>query len=520
MNMAVAKEGLSRLSASGSSLAAKVVRFSKPVWRALTFNLMDGIIVPRKDLTVSVEKGCVWVVCGSRFLSKIKIRGARKYAFDEGKYAGPENLASTLILAVKELKASKTGISLSLPRDWTIVRTVELPVTVKETIGDVIGYELDRLTPLSQENAYYDFRILSEGNQKLELIIVAARADLINQYREASKQVGVEVGRVTIKLSNMVALCLFMGSQADSICLETNAFGYEGGVIRDGVLAASFGGAFSDKDQGKVEAVVTSLTPVIDMFRKQGSTPSVLFYEGDSDHIALDKYIDVPVKMFDDNEIKLKLSTDIVGISQSAAGSVVEDLWSGAKGFNLLEKGFTKRVKMPVAISIVLAVLILATWVPYVVLPLQREGKRLEEINRQISIRKDEVRKVEALKKEVEALSDEVASVDRFKESSPMTLGLLKELTTILPKTVWLTRTRITDTTVDVEGYANSASEILPKLEQSPYFRKVEFASPTIRDTRLNADRFVIKMEIEGFGKEAADKPKEGGEKPRDGKKK
>lgn len=31
-----------------------------------------------------------------------------------------------------------------------------------------------------------------------------------------------------------------------------------------------------------------------------------------------------------------------------------------------------------------------------------------------------------------------------------------------------------------------------------PYFKKAEFSSPTFRDTRMNADRFNIKMEIEG----------------------
>jgi hypothetical protein len=38
---------------------------------------------------------------------------------------------------------------------------------------------------------------------------------------------------------------------------------------------------------------------------------------------------------------------------------------------------------------------------------------------------------------------------------------------------------------------------MLPKLEQSGLFKKVEFSSPTIRDTRQNADRFVIKMQME-----------------------
>jgi general secretion pathway protein L len=77
---------------------------------------------------------------------------------------------------------------------------------------------------------------------------------------------------------------------------------------------------------------------------------------------------------------------------------------------------------------------------------------------------------------------------------------MLKELTTILPKSAWLTRVRLTDTAVEIEGYAASATELLPKLEESPFFKKVEFASPTFRDARLNSDRFVIKMEIEGTG--------------------
>jgi len=78
----------------------------------------------------------------------------------------------------------------------------------------------------------------------------------------------------------------------------------------------------------------------------------------------------------------------------------------------------------------------------------------------------------------------------------------------VLPSTVWLTRTRITGETVEIEGYASTATEILPKLEQSKMFRKVEFTSPTIRDVRMNADRFVLKMELEGFEKKGSGEDK------------
>jgi hypothetical protein len=78
-----------------------------------------------------------------------------------------------------------------------------------------------------------------------------------------------------------------------------------------------------------------------------------------------------------------------------------------------------------------------------------------------------------------------------------MTMNILRELTLILPKNAWLSRARITATSVDIEGYSGKATELLSKLEASKYFRKVEFSSPIMRDARMTAERFNIKMEIE-----------------------
>ncbi len=148
-------------------------------------------------------------------------------------------------------------------------------------------------------------------------------------------------------------------------------------------------------------------------------------------------------------------------------------------------------------------------WVLYLISPAKIEEKRLLEIDRQITLRKEEVRKVEALKKEMESLDKEIATINDFKGNRQMALNILKELTTILPKNAWLSRVRVTQTTIELEGYASSATGLLPKLEASPFFKKAEFASPTFRDTRMNADRFNIKMEIEGVKKDEL-KKKEG----------
>jgi Tfp pilus assembly protein PilN len=131
-------------------------------------------------------------------------------------------------------------------------------------------------------------------------------------------------------------------------------------------------------------------------------------------------------------------------------------------------------------------------------MPLQVEEQRLKEIERQIALRKDEVRAVEKLKKEIEDITRETALVDNFRKEKPLYMDIAREITQIIPKNAWLTRVRIAGNLVNLEGYSPSASGLIEVLEASKFFQKVEFASPTFRDARLNTDRFQIKMELEG----------------------
>jgi general secretion pathway protein L len=507
----ISGSAIAKLSAAGADLAAKIGKLRGPAWNALTFPLMEGMIVPKKAVSVSIGRGSLWVVSGSRHLSKIAVKDLRKYTFDEGKYPGPEGLASTVSIALRELKAEGAGVILGIPRDWVIMRTAELPATVKENITDVIAYELDRLTPLSPENAYYDFRITGEDNGRLTLVIVAARADLVNQYIGALREKSIELERITVNLSNMGTFASYVSRDKNPVFVEVGPLEYEGGSFHDNILISSFGESFYEKDErSRIEAVAAALRPVVAAAAKQDDSLPALVCLGEKDCGGLGDRLDVPVRVLSDDDIRQKFLTDKEGISSAAAGGMLESLWTEARGFNLLGKGALDKSKAPMAVTLVLALILLVSLIPYVIVPLQKEERRLAEIDRQISLRKEEVMKAEGLRKEADVLLNEMASIRAFKETRPMALVVLKELTGILPKTAWLTRMKMTETTVDIEGYAASASEILPKLEQSQYFRKVEFASPTVRDTRLNADRFVMKMEIEGFSKEGEEKAKDG----------
>ena len=197
------------------------------------------------------------------------------------------------------------------------------------------------------------------------------------------------------------------------------------------------------------------------------------------------------------------LAISRVVVASPPAGALGTDLNENDGVFigemNLLTRGVHPSPKTPKALTLVLLTVLLALGLFWLVSPLQIQEKRIEAFDREISARKEEVKKIEALKWNLEGVEKDIAVIHAFKTSRPLMVNLIREMTQVLPKNTWLSRVHCTETIVEIEGYAASPTAILPKLEASAYFKKVEFAAPTVRDARMQADRFLIKMEIEGL---------------------
>jgi Tfp pilus assembly protein PilN len=304
----------------------------------------------------------------------------------------------------------------------------------------------------------------------------------------------------------MGTLCQYVEKGDDVLYIEIDKNDYEGALFLDGSINGTLTGSFSsDDEQSKIETISGEILPLLDAVKAQGRPPQIVFLLNGlnpSFQEQLKLQLNLPIKILNGTTMKLKPSGHQKGIPYAATGGVLESLWPKSKGLDLLKKGIYEKQKTPFALTTLLILAILTMWALYLVAPLSIEGKRLKEIERQITLRKDDVKKVEALKKEIETVDTEVSTINNFKGNRPMALDVLKELTTTLPQSTWLTRVRVTETTADIEGYASSATGLIPKLEASKSFKKAEFASPTFRDARQNADRFIIKMEIEGMRQE------------------
>jgi Tfp pilus assembly PilM family ATPase len=224
---------------------------AKPVGRILAFNLAEGIVLPVRAVAVSIEKGGVSIVAGSRFLSRIGVRKALTYGFDDGKQAGPERLASAVSLGLRELGVAKNDVALVIPKEWAVVRIVTLPLAAKEDLADVVAYELDRLTPFSADNAYHDFRFLGEEDGMLKLLLAATRGDLVDQYLDVLRGEGIRVERLVVGVSGLATLCAYGCRSPESICVEVGSNAFQGTLTRSGALSSFFGGPFPRKTRGR-----------------------------------------------------------------------------------------------------------------------------------------------------------------------------------------------------------------------------------------------------------------------------
>ncbi len=500
---------INKISSLASSSTTTIINAMNPLWRFLTFSIADDRIYPGKALCVSIETGNISVAYGSRLFSVIKIKKVKEYPVEEGKIAQPDIFTSSLSFAINEFGADSKNIILSIPKSWAIIKIVEFPSTALENLSNVVSYELDRITPFNSEDAYYDYKIIGEKEGKISLLLAAARADLINPYLEAANEKGISISKITVNLSVIETLLRYSNNKTEEVFLEITRNGYEGALFINGTISNSFSGNFKNEDyQSKLKTIREQIEPLMQALKiKEKAQKLTVFMTENDPSFKENMKILLPysIRFLDESLIKMKLQNIK---TYSSIGGVIEDLWPKSAGLNLLCKGNHPKTKPPLILTFIMISAIFIMWVLYIVAPLKVEKQRLNEIDKQIEMRKEEVKKIEALKKDISAVIDEINLINNFKHDKQMDIDLLKNLTSILPRSAWLSRVRITQTNVELEGYTTeSATAILSRLEASPYFKKVEFSSPTFRDTRLKSERFNIKMEIEGLKQEKSVMP-------------
>lgn len=101
---------------------------------------------------------------------------------------------------LEELAERSREVVLCLPSDKVLVKTLTLPLVAEENLREVLGFEMDRQTPFTADQVYYD-HLLTARNSKsstLSLDLVVTPRQFLDELLTALEGIGFQPHQATI----------------------------------------------------------------------------------------------------------------------------------------------------------------------------------------------------------------------------------------------------------------------------------------------------------------------------------
>ena len=89
---------------------------------------------------------------------------------------------------------------LALAHREVLLRRISMPAATEENLGQVIGFEMDRLTPFKAEDVYFDYKVLSrdQAAATLSVLLAVSRRDFVDPRLARLRELGVSVQGVAV----------------------------------------------------------------------------------------------------------------------------------------------------------------------------------------------------------------------------------------------------------------------------------------------------------------------------------
>lgn len=353
----------------------------------------------------------------------------------EGDKPLKERLAVVRTLLGDFMRAHRLGnteIFLGLPSDMAIVRPIEFPLAVKENLGATLRYEMEKYVPLPPDQVYFDYHILSEDKGKNRL----------------------EVLLFVVKKSALAPYLKFargLNSGLSGIELQKTALAN---------LCAYGRSRWGD-----------AIAPDIPDLLKSPETPVL------------------PGSLLSKSGLSAPEFAPAFGLA-------LKPLTEPAVHINLLPREMRKKPsKLGYYTLLVLAGLALLSVLAWGGSHILQQRLMVRELNAEMARLVSEVKNIDRIQAEFESLETRIERINALQVSGVSPLDLLNELSQIIPETAWVRDFSLSENEVQLDGYAESASELLPILEGSPLFENAVFLS-TITKNREGLERFRIGVEV------------------------
>jgi len=409
---------------------------------------------------------------------------------------------------ISKNRIKKEKVSVAIPRDKVAARFIKLPIATKENLRKVLEYEASRYTPFENGEFYFDYHILKEEKEWLHLFVLFVKKTDVDYYLALLKKIGIQP--ISVQIPSTAALNLFFYNQGakeneTSVLLNVTEPFFEMDLLQGREWKESFHLPLPHAD--RASRIIHTLKRSSQDVRSPSQ--STLFVYGlDADETILtdleagqDKRVLAPPLNRLDTSREISKPYNIY----PSIGIPLKELVTTPFNLNLLPFEMRKRVRQigkPIVITLASITLALTlAWGAGAIVGYRSE---LNSVNDEIKKRKPEVEAIAKLQKQKDECCKEISALEKIQAGEVSKTELLEELTKILPDTVWIWNFKYTGKEIEISGFADSASNLIPLIDKSPLFEKVEFMAPVTKERLMRGtdvkefERFKIKARIEG----------------------
>lgn len=378
-------------------------------------------------------------------------------------------------------------IAVALERRAALLAHMQLPAAAAENLEKVVAYETDRLIPLPADSVYtaQHARPLGTAADRLAVTVLAAAKEAVELATNALAAVGAppsSVSAVPVALNDYYAFC--RGDAAGTAAI----FHVDGGreyltLTTDGGLVNSVRydareGSRSDRVEREMESM---------LLERREERPELIIDEPQSDEGDLGLAAIAPSDF-------LPAGLRPSWLEAAAIGAALAQLNEARVRMNLLPAGLARAEEgiglRELALSAVVVLLSLTLGASIAFKNLSVSGALAAEVDRLLPM----VTTVTKKEEQNRALLAKLQTLEKSRAVS--VLAYLRDMTTRVPTGAYLTTFRYKGDRIELDGIADNAASLIAVLEQSQYFKNVEFTAPTTKYLQ-DQERFSLKMELE-----------------------
>ncbi|OGX38872.1 MAG: hypothetical protein A3C36_00925 [Omnitrophica WOR_2 bacterium RIFCSPHIGHO2_02_FULL_52_10] len=418
-----------------------------------------------------------------------------------------EPVTEALSKAFKNLKLSKQGVIVCIPRHLVTIRILEFPSTDPKEIDNMVTLQVGKQTPYSREEIIFAYRLIHMGRQGYtKVMLVIARRSIVNARVEALQKAGIEVDRVTVSSEGVfnwfsIAYESKMKMEGDGIVLIDIDSNYSDFIIiykeqfsytRNILIGTNH--LLEEKEKWS-EKFIEEVNHSIELFHNEEKDVKIsqIFLSGAAKHVGdlqriIGHALELPVGGVEPfNNIKIRSDANIFNQEDYIYVSPSPVLGMAIKNKEIfldltsselrIQKEMEEKRKQIMLMGVLAAAIVMVGSL-ILLITIYTKNAYLSELKKQITKIAKEANYVENMRKHISLVEERLSAQRR-------SINVLHEIAKLTPRDIYFTNINIEERNqTTLQGRADVMSNVfsfVTTLEGSPYFENVKTTYTTTK---------------------------------------